>query len=128
MFRLTRVIVTLRSEPFGFSSIITYSSEGCWSVWSGGCPYTDMDEILKTYIKKCILTSFYLPVITFQVLTQKWMWRHVPFLGGNSYISLQQLWEPRTGTESSLLWQHDVTSVNFICDLLPIQLVVEEAS
>jgi hypothetical protein len=25
MFRLTRVIVRLRSEPFGFSSIITYS-------------------------------------------------------------------------------------------------------
>jgi hypothetical protein len=32
MFRLTRVIVRLRSEPFGFSSIITYISGGCWSV------------------------------------------------------------------------------------------------
>jgi hypothetical protein len=50
MFRLTRVIVRLRSELFGFSSIITQSSGGCWSVWSGGCPYTDKNEILKTYI------------------------------------------------------------------------------
>jgi hypothetical protein len=32
MFRLARGIVRLRSEPFGFSSIITYSSGGCWSV------------------------------------------------------------------------------------------------
>jgi hypothetical protein len=47
MFRLTRVIVRLRSEPFGFSSITAYSCGGCWSVWSGGCPYTDMNEILK---------------------------------------------------------------------------------
>jgi hypothetical protein len=47
MFRLTRVIVSLRSEPFGFSSIITYSSGGCWSVWSGSWPFTDMSEILK---------------------------------------------------------------------------------
>jgi hypothetical protein len=37
MFRLTRVIVRLCSEPFGFSTIITYSSGGCWSVWSCGC-------------------------------------------------------------------------------------------
>jgi hypothetical protein len=47
MFRLTRVIVRLHSEPFGFSSVITYCSGGCWSVWSGGWPYTDMNEILK---------------------------------------------------------------------------------
>jgi hypothetical protein len=53
MFRLTRVIVRLCSEPFSFSTIITYSSGGCWSVWSGGCPNTDMNEILKTYIEKC---------------------------------------------------------------------------
>jgi hypothetical protein len=53
MFRLTQLIVRLRSEPFGFSTSITYSSGDCWSVWSGGCPYTDMNEILKTYIKKC---------------------------------------------------------------------------
>jgi hypothetical protein len=62
MFRLTQVIVRLRSEPLGFSSIITYSSGGFWSVWSGGCPYTDMNEILKTYIKKfyllCLTTYF----------------------------------------------------------------------
>jgi hypothetical protein len=58
MFRLTRIIVRLRSEPFGLSSIITYSSGGCWSVWSGGCPYTDMNEILKTYINGHILTDF----------------------------------------------------------------------
>jgi hypothetical protein len=32
MFRLTRVIVRLRSEPSGFSSIITYISGGFWSV------------------------------------------------------------------------------------------------
>jgi hypothetical protein len=32
MFRLTRVIVRVRSEPFGFSGIITYSSGGCWLV------------------------------------------------------------------------------------------------
>jgi hypothetical protein len=53
MFRLIRVIVRLRSEPLGLSTIITNSSGGCWSVWSGGCPYTDMNEILKTYIKNC---------------------------------------------------------------------------
>jgi hypothetical protein len=46
MFQLTRVIVRLCSEPFGFSTIVTYSSGGCWSVWSGGYPYTDMNEIL----------------------------------------------------------------------------------
>jgi hypothetical protein len=28
-------------------------SGGCWSVWSGGCPYIDMNENLRTYIKKC---------------------------------------------------------------------------
>jgi hypothetical protein len=41
MFRLTWVIVRLCSEPFGFSTIVNYSSGGCWSVWSGGYPYTD---------------------------------------------------------------------------------------
>jgi hypothetical protein len=48
MFRLTRIIVRLCSEPFGFSMIVTYSSGGCWSVWSGGgYLYTDMNEILR---------------------------------------------------------------------------------
>jgi hypothetical protein len=47
MFWLTWVIVRLCSEHFGFSTIVTYSSGGCWSVWSGGCPYTDMNEILR---------------------------------------------------------------------------------
>jgi hypothetical protein len=32
MFRLPRIIVRLCSEPFGFSTIVTYSSGGCWSV------------------------------------------------------------------------------------------------
>jgi hypothetical protein len=32
MFQLARVIVRLCSEPFGFSTIVTYSSGGCWSV------------------------------------------------------------------------------------------------
>jgi hypothetical protein len=27
--------------------LLTYSSGCCWSVWSGGCPYTAMNEILK---------------------------------------------------------------------------------
>jgi hypothetical protein len=47
MFWLTRVIVRLHSAPFGLSSIITYISGGCWSVWSGGCPYTDMNKFWK---------------------------------------------------------------------------------
>jgi hypothetical protein len=34
--------------------LLTVSCSGrCWSVWSGGWPYTDMNENLKTYIKKC---------------------------------------------------------------------------
>jgi hypothetical protein len=57
MFRLTRVIVRLRSEPFGFSTVITYSFGGCWSVRSGGCPYTDMNETLKTYLSLRIIQS-----------------------------------------------------------------------
>jgi hypothetical protein len=32
VFRLTRVIVRLCSEPFGFSTVVTYSSGGCWLV------------------------------------------------------------------------------------------------
>jgi hypothetical protein len=59
MFRLTRVIVRLGSETFGFSTIVTYSSGGCWSVWSGGYPYTDMNEILRhisrNFTRNCLM-------------------------------------------------------------------------
>jgi hypothetical protein len=34
--------------------LLTVSCSGCcWSVWSGGWPYSDMNENLNTYIKKC---------------------------------------------------------------------------
>jgi hypothetical protein len=54
MFRLKRVIIRLRSDiSFLAVLLLTVScSGGCWSVWSGGWLYTDMNENLKTYIKK----------------------------------------------------------------------------
>jgi hypothetical protein len=54
MFRLTRVIVRLRSETFGFSSIVTYSFL-FWRLLV--CVKSDMNENLKTYIKKCYYES-----------------------------------------------------------------------
>jgi hypothetical protein len=59
MFRLTLVIVRLRSEPFDFSSIITYRFL-FWSLLTGvkwWLAFTDMNENLKTYTKKCYQES-----------------------------------------------------------------------
>jgi hypothetical protein len=63
IFRLTRVIVRLCSEPFGFSTIVTYNSGGCWSVWSGGYPYTDMNEIFR-HISKNVTRNCLIFIIT----------------------------------------------------------------
>jgi hypothetical protein len=55
MFRLTQVIFRLRSEPFGFSDIITYSFL-FWRLLVGVKWWLALhlyERKFKTYIEKC---------------------------------------------------------------------------
>jgi hypothetical protein len=56
MFRLTRVIVKLCSEPFGFSTIVIYSSGG-WLVFACVCYLRMISTVAKAYRSASVIQS-----------------------------------------------------------------------